>query len=112
MSGISIALVLLACTCLLAVVFIWSGENIHQRVSGVRTTRDRLANALACIGVSLLFVVGVIEYDAAPVAYYSNKALVQTGKKVCAFVDTKEGKKPCTAFSGDELRNMEEAWSE
>lgn len=112
MSGISIALVLLACACLLAVVFIWSGENIHQYQSGVRTTSDRLANMFACIGVVLLLVVGLIEYESAPVAYYSNKAMVQTGKKVCAFVDTNEGKKPCTAFTSDQLRNMEEAWSE
>lgn len=112
MSGIGITLVLLSCVCLLAVVFIWSGENIHRHGLGMRTTRDRLANVFACTGVALLFVVAFLEYESAPVVYYSNKAMVQTGKKVCAFVDTKEGKKSCTAYSKDELRNMEEAWSE
>ena len=112
MSGISIALVLLACVCLLAVVFVWSQQDIRDYRPGVRIKGDRLANTLACVGVALLFVVGFIEYESASIVYYSNKAMVQTGKKVCAFVDTKEGKKPCTAFSKDELRHMEEAWSE
>ena len=48
----------------------------------------------------------------APVLYNSNAETLKRGETVCAFVDTKEGKKPCDAFTEEERKNMEQRWAE
>ena len=111
MSGIAITVVLLACACLLASVLVWARSSPYTDTR--QTERiERRANLCGMLGVALLMLAVVVDYESAPVVYYSNKAMLQTGKKVCAFVDTTDGKKPCAAFSKDQLRNMEEAWSD
>ena len=59
--------------------------------------------------VLALFILRDLE---APMVYNSNSATLRSGEVVCAFVDTKEGKKPCDAFSLEERSKMEHRWAE
>ncbi len=112
MQGISIALVLLACVCLLVSVFASASPRDQFLRQGEASAAERWGGTFAVCGILLLCMAGTLEYLSQSVVYYSNKETLQTGTKVCAFVDTSEGKKSCGAFTKDELLHMEAAWSE
>lgn len=84
-----------------------------KKISTVLTlSGTAVALAIVALAVTAVFGWILIRYLDAPVVYDSHSETLATGKTVCAFVDTKNGKKPCTAFSEDERAKMRHEWAE
>lgn len=64
------------------------------------------------IAVATAFLLLLIRDMDAPVLYVSNSKTQETGERICAFVDTNNGKQPCGAFTRTARAQMTQKWAE